>query len=333
MLAPRETSLFLGHEAAEAALFAAAAGQRLPHAWLIGGPRGVGKATLAFRFARFLLAAVPGAATLALDAAHPTFRRVAADTHADLLTVALAFDPVRKRMRTEITVDDVREVSAFMRLTPAEGGWRVVIVDGAEHMNRFGANALLKVLEEPPPRAVLLLVSHTPGALLPTLRSRCRALDLAPLGQGALRALLEHHLPELRPDQLGRLIALADGSLGRALTLAEGEGLAMADLAADVLDQLPRLSTARLHGVADQVGRGEAAFSTFIDLLRRALATAIRQAARGAPDALGQKLAALRPLAAWSEVWQALGRLQDETEHAYLDRRQAVVSALRLLSQ
>jgi DNA polymerase-3 subunit delta' len=332
MLAPRETSLFLGHEAAEAALFAAARGQRLAHAWLIGGPRGIGKATLAYRFARFLLAAAPGADSLALDAAHPTFRRVAADTHADLLTVELAFDPVRKRMRSEIAVEDVREISAFMRLTPAEGGWRVVVLDGAEHMNKSGANSLLKVLEEPPPRAVLLLVSHTPGALLPTLRSRCRALDLAPLGQGALQALLAQHRPDLGSDQVGRLIGLADGSLGRALMLAEGEGLAMADLAADVLYQLPRLSAARVQGVADQVGRGESAFSTFIDLLRRALASAVRQAARGAPDALGQKLAGLRPLDAWSEVWHALGRLQDETEHAYLDRRQAVVNALRMLA-
>jgi DNA polymerase-3 subunit delta' len=333
MLAPRENSLFLGHAAAESALFAAASGPRLAHAWLIGGPRGVGKATLAYRFARFLLAAAPGADSLAVDPAHPVFRRVAADTHADLLTVELAFDPVRKRMRTEITVEDVREISAFMRLTPAEGGWRVVVVDGAEHMNRFGANALLKVLEEPPPRAVLLLVSHTPGALLPTLRSRCRALELAPLGQGALTALLEHHLPELGAAQRARLVGLADGSLGRALMLAEAEGLALAELAAEVLEQLPRLGLARLHDVADRVGRGEAAFSTFIDLLRRTLASAVRQAARGAPDALGQKLAGLRPLAAWSEVWEALGRLQDETEHAYLDRRQAVVSALRLLSQ
>jgi DNA polymerase-3 subunit delta' len=332
VLAPRENGLFLGHERAEAALFAAASGPRLAHAWLIGGPRGVGKATLAFRFARFLLAAAPGRGSLAVDAAHPVFRRVAADTHADLLTVELAFDPVRKRMRTEITVDDVREISAFMRLTPAEGGWRVVVVDGAEHMNRFGANALLKVLEEPPPRAVLLLVSHTPGALLPTLRSRCRALDLAPLGQGALTVLLEQQAPQLGAEQRGRLAALADGSLGRALMLAEAEGLALAELAAEVLDGLPRLSLARLQDVADRVGRGEAAFSTFIDLLRRALASAVRQAARGAPDALGQKLASIRPLAAWSEVWHALGRLQDETEHAYLDRRQAVVSALRLLA-
>jgi DNA polymerase-3 subunit delta' len=331
MLAPRENHLLIGHDAAESALFQAATGPRLHHAWLLGGPEGIGKATLAYRFARWLLAG-PSTPTLALDPDHTTFRRVAADTHADLMTVELEYDPVRKRQRSEITVEDVRAVAAFLHLTPAEGGWRVVIIDGAEQMNRFGANALLKVLEEPPARAVILLVSHMPGALLPTLRSRCRALELAPLAEPHLRRLLEHHLPTLADAQRTRLIALADGSLARALVLAEAEGLAYADLAAEVLERLPHLSPAQVHSVADRVGRGESGFATFMDLLRHALAGAVRQAARGAPDALGQKLAALRPLSAWSETWQALGRLRDDTESAYLDRRQAVVDALRLLA-
>jgi DNA polymerase-3 subunit delta' len=331
MLAPRENHLLIGHDAAEAALFQAATGPRLHHAWLLGGPEGIGKATLAYRFARWLLAS-PGTSTLTLDPDHKVFHRVAADTHADLMTVELTYDPVRKRQRREIAVDDVRAIGEFLHLTPAEGGWRVVIVDGAEAMNRFSANALLKALEEPPARAVLLLVSHTPGALLPTLRSRCRALDLAPLGEAHLRALLDHHVPGLAEAERVRLIGLADGSLGRALVLAEAEGLAYADLADEVMETLPDITPARVQSVADRVGRGETGFSTFIDLLRHALAGAVRKAARGTPDPLGEKLAALRPLSAWSQTWQALGRLRDETESAYLDRRQAVVDALRLLA-
>src|SRR5205814_6509761 len=155
---------------------------RLPHAILLSGPRGIGKATFAFRLARFLLAGPEDLPAemfgetekggLAIDSESGVFRRVASGGHADLLTVERAYDPRRRRMRGEIVVGDTREISAFLRLTPAEGGWRVVIVDGADEMNRNAANALLKILEEPPQRALLLLVAHSPGRLLPTIRSR-----------------------------------------------------------------------------------------------------------------------------------------------------------------
>src|SRR5271169_1750093 len=194
---PRANPLLLGHEAAEATLLEAMRSGRMHHAWLITGPDGVGKATLAFRFARRLLAGMPDGDTLALDPAHPVFRRVAAGSHADLLTVERAYDDKRKRMRTQIAVDDVRRISSFMSLTPAEGGWRVVVVDGAEELNQASANALLKILEEPPRRAILLLVCGAPGRLLPTIRSRCRRLRLDPLGPGAMERLLAAYLPNL----------------------------------------------------------------------------------------------------------------------------------------
>ena len=149
---------------------------RMHHAWLITGPEGVGKATLAYRFARRLLAGQPAEESLRLDQAHPVFRRVAAASHADLLTVERVYDDRRKRMKTQFAVDDIRRINGFMSLTPAEGGWRVAIIDGAEELNQASANALLKVLEEPPPGAILLLVCSAVGRLLPTIRSRCRRL-------------------------------------------------------------------------------------------------------------------------------------------------------------
>ena len=158
------------------------------------------------------------------------FRRVAAGAHADLLTVERAWDHKRKRERTEIVVDDVRKFTDFLRLTPAEGGWRVVIVDGAEDLNRNAANALLKVLEEPPARAILLLVCAAPGRLLPTIRSRCRRLRLSPLADAAMEALLTDYLPDLEADARARLVTLAEGSPGRALLLAAEEGLALSEL-------------------------------------------------------------------------------------------------------
>jgi len=327
---PRANPLLIGQAAAEAAMLEAARSGRLHHAWLIAGPPGIGKATLAFRFARWLLAGAP-AGSLALDPAHPVFRRVAAGTHADLMTVEREWDDKRGRQRTEIVVDDARAIAGFLHLTPAEGGWRVVVVDGAEELNRSAANALLKVLEEPPERALLLLVSNAPGRLLPTIRSRCRRLRLAPLAPDDMQALLARALPELPADDRDRLARLAEGSPGRTLALAHQEGVALVGLVQELLRELPRLSPARAHAAADKLGRGDDAFATFMDLLQSALGAAVRAAARGAADAEQARLAGMRPLAAWGEVWQALGHLKDETERFHLDKRQAIASGLGLL--
>lgn len=323
---PRANPLLLGHAIAEATLLGALRGGRMHHAWLMTGPEGVGKATLAFRFARRLLAGAP-ADSLALDPADPVFRRVAAGTHADLLSVERAWDEKRRRLRGEITVDEVRGVAEFLRLTPAEGGWRVVVLDGAEHLNRNAANALLKVLEEPPPRAVLLLACAAPGRLLPTIRSRCRRLPLGRLADADMAALLDRFLPSAEPDERVRLRGIADGSPGRALRLAGEDGTALAALAAEMLRDAPRLPATRALAVADQAARTDAAFATFMDLLGEGVADAARDAARRGAGGPGG-----RPLAEWVEVWQAILRLRDETERFNLDKRHAVASSLALLN-
>jgi DNA polymerase-3 subunit delta' len=330
---PRANPLLLGQAPAEATLAEAMRSARLHHAWLLTGPQGVGKATLAFRFARRLLAGGAGEGeSLALPETHPTFRRVAAGGHADLLTIEREWDPKRKRLRGEIVVDDVRRVADFLHLTPAEGGWRVVVLDGAEDLNRNAANALLKVLEEPPARAVLLLVCSAAGRLLPTLRSRCRRLRLGPLDDDSLAALLARYLPETEETERGRLVALAEGSIGRALQLAAGGALGAADLVGQVLEALPGLSATRAHEVADALGRDEDAFSTFMDLLRASLTAAVRAAARGRADPDQARLLGMRPLDAWVDVWHALTSLQDETERFHLDKRQAIVAGFGLLA-
>jgi DNA polymerase-3 subunit delta' len=334
---PRANPLLFGHAPAEATL-AGLLGGRLHHAWLFTGPSGIGKATLAYRFARRLLAASDPATAAApglfLDPAHPVFRRVAAGTHADLRVITRSIDPKSKRLRSEIVVDDVRAATAALRLTPAEGGWRVVVVDRVDEMNRNAANALLKLLEEPPPRAVLLLVCDGPGKVLPTLRSRCRRLTLAPLAEPTVDAALRHWLPDEPAETRERLAALADGAPGRALLLAEQEGLHLAGLVDRTLQATLGPATAAelaAYAVAEALGRDDHAFAIYIDLLRGHLAAAVRDALLGRADAEQQRLAALHPASFWASAWHSLGQLHHETAQFNLDPTQAVRTAFALL--
>ena len=347
---PRENPLLLGHEAAEAALLQAYGSGRLPHAWLIGGLRGIGKATLAFRFARFLLAEKEGSSlfapkptSLALPAEHPIFRRVASGGHADLLVVERSFDPRRKKLRSEIVVDDTRAIAGFLRLTPAESGWRVVVVDGADLMNRNAANALLKILEEPPERAALLLVSDNPGRLLPTIRSRCRILALKPLPEAIVLAALERYRPDLGADDRAVLVRLAEGSIGRALDLAAGQGLALYRGLVALLERLPQLDGAALHAFADRLqrGDGEESFGLLAELLPGWLARMVAVAAGGIGEAAAlpgetqamRRLAARRSLDQWVEVWEKLTHLFAQADSVALDRKQVVLNAFFALEE
>jgi len=317
-MTPRETPFLFGHQAAEATFEAALAEGRMHHAWFLTGPPGIGKATLAYRFARRLFA---GPGRPAHERSLPLFRRVAEGSHADLLTIERTWDDKKKRLRAEIVVDTVRAVPSFLHLTPAEGGWRVVVVDGAEAMNRNAANALLKVLEEPPARAVLFLTCDAPGRLPATIRSRCRLLRLSPLTAPDMDAALDRLAPDL---DRAALIPLVDGAPGRALELA-GEGLTVAALVDDTLAQHP-VPARQAQSIAAALARSDDGFSDYMDLLRHRIATTVRGVAgQGASPGV-------RPLAAWCDLWQTLGRIQDDTERFHLDRRQAIVSVIEKLN-
>ena len=335
---PRANPALYGHDAPAAALRDAALSGRMHHGWLLTGPEGVGKATLGWRYARWVLAGMPagetlGEAPLYLPLSAPLFSRVAAGAHADLR--ALVPNTGEKGKKVMIRVEEVRDLTRFLAMTPAEGGWRVVVIEALEAMNEQAQNALLKTLEEPPPRAVLVLTTSAPDRLLPTIRSRVRRLDLFPLEAPLMSQVLERWLPEMGEGDRAALARLSAGSPGRALALAEGEGLAMAREVEGFLARLPRPPAAEMHALADRLAakRDGSAFVTFFALLRDSLATALRQAGRGqgAPPWLDLSPRG-RGLADWAGLWDMLGRLADETETLNLDRKQAVLTGLSRLS-
>jgi DNA polymerase-3 subunit delta' len=343
-LAPRANPDCLGHESAERELRRLYEAGRLPHAVLLSGPRGIGKATLAFRFARFLLA--QSADTfgqlnrdgLAIGPENSVFRRVASGGHADLLTIERAYDPRRRRLRSEIIVEDTREIAGFFRLTAAEEGWRIVIVDGAEEMNRNAANALLKILEEPPRRALLLLISHSPGRLLPTIRSRCRRFPLAELSRTILSQLLERYRPDLAEPEAAGLAELAQGSIGRAIDLADAGGLALYRSLIEMVARVPRYDIAALHAFADKFARSDAedAYRVVQDLLSTLLARIALRAARGQLDAVDivtgegeavRRLCSGTDAAGWAGLRQQIEQSFTDADQLNLDRKQTILGA------
>lgn len=358
---PRANPDLLGHDAAEAALLEAWNSGRLPHAWLIAGPRGVGKATLAFRFARFALAQGAGDAgqsgglfgggpspppkSLALSAEHPVFRRVAAEGHADMLTLQPGMpnpnsSPPNKPSQ-EIIVHWVRRAVDLLHRTAAEGGWRVVVIDTAEDMNDSAQNALLKALEEPAPKCLLLLVSNAPGRLLPTIRSRCRMLFVQPLPAATVDGLLQRYRPELEADERQTLIGLCEGSIGRAMELADRGGAELYRTLLDLLATLPKLDTGEVHGFAEAMSRkgddAQAGFRTALGLMggivhRLAKTAAGERAVLPAEAQLAARCAGRGPQP-WVEAWDRLGRLESAGDGLNLDRKAVLLSAFAALER
>ena len=185
---PRQNTGLIGQDAALTRAARALRGGKPPQGWLISGPPGIGKATLAYRIARYLLAhgaTGEGAADLSVPPNDPAAIQVAAGSHPGLLVLKRGENPDTGKLMTVLSVGEIRKLANFFGMTSGAGGWRVAIVDTADEMNDNAANALLKLLEEPPGRAMLLLLSNTPGRLLPTIRSRCQRLELRPLDEQA----------------------------------------------------------------------------------------------------------------------------------------------------
>jgi DNA polymerase-3 subunit delta' len=336
---PRETYELHGHAEAEAMLAQAFAAGRLHHAWLIAGRAGIGKATLAYRMARHVLAEPgerdPARTSLAVPAGSAAARQVARLAHPGLLVLRRPYDLARKRLLSIISVDEVRRLRAFLGHTAEAGGWRVVIVDSADELNPNAANALLKSLEEPPPRALFLLVTAQPGGLLPTIRSRCRRLDLAPLDAESLRraagAALEAAGMKAPPaDKWRQLQRLAEGSVRAALQLATG-GMDLHERVEQLFARLPAVDWQALHTLADTLALDaqEQRYEMLFTLVLDAMAQLARAGAsgQGSPEvvALAARLIPPARLPAWAEVWQAILSDKADVSELNLDRKALIV--------
>jgi DNA polymerase-3 subunit delta' len=337
--APEAQEQWFGDFQAEQTLLGAYRGGRMHHAWLIGGPKGIGKATLAYRFARFALAypdpkseMVGRAADLSVPVEDPAFRKVAARAHPNLLVLERPYDEEKKRYRTELTVPEIRRTVSFFGSTAAEAGLRIAIVDPADDMNANAANALLKVLEEPPARSLFLIIGHAPGRLLPTIRSRCRRLELSPLpAEKIFSAIGVHGAANAEPADLGLAAALAEGSLRRAILLLEEGGIEQYRQLAALLGRLPDIDVDAMHRFADSAGSRSADdnYLGFLELIRGWLVRRIRREAE--PE--GGLPAAGVALERWAEVWEKVNNSSDLANALNLDRKQVVLSIFMTLAR
>lgn len=356
----REFSL-KGHEAAEQLFLEAYNSNRLHHAWLITGPRGIGKASLAHKMARFLMHNSPGddaapglfgdvlektpLTTLDTDPISRINMLITAGSHGDLVVIERQLNEKTGKIKAEIVVDDVRKLQNFFAKTSLEGGWRIAIIDSADEMNRNAANALLKLLEEPPKNVLLVLLAHAPGKLLPTITSRCRQLRLNPLGLEAVAEILSEYYPDLSPDEIASYGILSDGSPGYGINLVENQGLELYIQLMGILSSLPMLDVPLAHKVADSLSnkKAEQKYVLFGELLTAFINRMIRHVAaqennHPSPvkpvlsgeielmEQLGQRL----PLDQWVDLWE---KITHKMGRINLDRKQVVLNILTLLSQ
>ncbi|MFC3051037.1 DNA polymerase III subunit delta' [Kordiimonas pumila] len=346
-----------GHEHAERQFLDAFNADRLHHAWLISGPKGIGKATLAWKFAKFLLTQPSSedegeslfgdvlpteVVSLTVSPENNDLQRIESGGHGGLITIERTINDKTGKLRSDIVIDDIRRLIRFFEQTSAEGGWRVAIIDAVDEMNTNASNALLKVLEEPPSKSIILLIAHSPGKLLPTIRSRCRALKLKNLHEDSVKAVLAGKYPALSNEELLATARLANGAPGRAIELASLGGINLYTKIYTILETLPRLNRPQVHALAEQLAalKADAEYRLFIQLFLGWLERMVRIRVHDGDttDIIpGEKtqMARISTLAGvdqWLDLWEKMGNLAERANAVNLDKKQIIISMFTTLA-
>lgn len=335
---PRNNLFLTGHEEAEQLFLNAWKAGVLHHSWLIAGPEGIGKATFAYRIARFLLSAEESRRmdykSLNVAENNPVYRLVANDSHPDLKSIERDFiesdkKKIIKAIRdgealdeeqlqdlkksSVIKVDEVRTINEFLSKKSFDGNWRIVIVDSVDDLNTAGANAVLKVLEEPPEKSLLLLISHNPNQLLPTIKSRCAKINLQPLAETAVASLLRRYAPELSEAAVSGIAKISSGSIGQALNYARNDGLSLYQNLEKVFYAGKNFDLEKALILSDNAAGDEMVWN----LTERLVLKFLSDYAKG-----GENIRLI------GEAWEKCLKIFHETEALNMDKRQAMLNII-----
>jgi len=340
LLPPQQNRLCIGYDETEQKLVKLFNAGRLPHAMIFSGPTGIGKSTFAFRLARFLLTREQGGMfsdeeipveNLGVSLDHPAARRADTGSHADFLVIGRVFDTTKKRLSNDVPVDEVRKITPFLRKTSAEGGWRVVIIDDAQYLNRSSQNAILKILEEPPKKTLLILITDQAGRFLPTIRSRCQIYDFTPLTDEQMSELIQlGGYSHLDPDLVKMFAA---GRIGRVQEISEAGGDEVYDQIKSILSKLPSMDTRDAFDFSETVGRDKKQFPLFMNMLLDYISQNVRLAARGHTPNWPEHLTDLYTCEDWLQRHEKIEKIVEDTSRIHLDMKQAVLEVIWALQK
>ncbi len=337
-LAPKDNSYLIGHEDAEKMFLQSWQNNSLHQSWLISGLKGIGKATFAYKVARFLLHAdaekKESYTSLDISPDSQTFKQVCSGAHLDFKLLERGYLKTERqkivkaikdgnylsneelgelKKSSVITVDDVRTVNEFLSKKSADGHWRVVLIDSVDEMNSSSANAILKILEEPPYKTMMLLVSHNPSRLLPTIRSRCAKLELKPLRDNMVASLLRRYRPELNEADVKKTVSIAGGSIGKAIAYVDGNAVAYYEKIYALATSGHNFKIADMLKFCDEVAASDETYELFKELVLKFLSEQVR---------VGNKIEES------AEAFDNATKTFIETESLNLDKRQAVMNIM-----
>lgn len=346
LLPPRETSISYGFEDLERIFLDLISTNVVPHAVILSGNEGIGKATFAYRLTRTLLKAAPReddtlsmfgdepappVQNMGIDVDDPVFRYVASGAHPDLMTIEPAED------KQGVDIEQIRKIGPFLRMKASAGGWRVVIIDRAETMNRNAQNAVLKILEEPPSKTVLILIANGIGGFLPTIRSRCRVFNCAPLAPEHLRALVRHYDPGLNLMDIEDLIEMAEGSIGKLISFIDHHAQDEMASIQGLLTAYPQIDYVAVHLFSERFAKGtnEKAWANLQDMMLHLMRTMLFCKARNsALPKIARPLTSFYDDCRLEELLKICDALQghfENIERRSLDKRQGVLEAFMII--